>query len=95
MYVLHVPICGRSHRHCTVGQTCGWVSSTDISLRDPVGSSLSVHDEKSYGWVATLRKSTLLISDFSFIAQNLGVMITLVERGWAVAAGGRLAAAYF
>ena len=58
--------------HYWCRQTCGWVSSTDISLRDPVGSSLSVHEEKSYGWAVTLRRSTHLISDFPFIAQNLG-----------------------
>ena len=63
--------------HYWCRQTCGWVSSTDISLRDPVGSSLLVLEEKSYGWVATLRKSTHLISDFSFIAQDLGVMISV------------------
>ena len=68
--------------HYWCRQTCGWVSSTDISLRDPVGSSLLVLEEKSYGWVATLRKSTHLISDFSFIAQDLGVMISVRSGPW-------------
>ena len=83
---LYMPTCaGPTGTALLAGQMCGWVSSTTASLWDPVGSlwdpcRQSLSEGNLYGWVATLRKSTLLISDFSFIAQNLGVMITLVAR---------------